>query len=160
MSDVLLIARKDFRAYFDSPSAYVVIAVFLFLVGFMFFSHLNSFQAMSAQFMQMTQGPRPTVSMHVIAPIYGNINFMLLIIIPFITMRLLSEERKDHTAELLLTSPISPNQHNIGEIFCGGSLRVHPHLRYREFCGDLGHDFQSRLGHVTWLQHWCGLGCR
>jgi ABC-2 type transport system permease protein len=53
----------------------------------------------------------------VIVPLYSNMSVVLLFIVPFITMRLFSEERKLHTLELLMTSPVT-----LGEIVMGKFL--------------------------------------
>jgi len=108
MQKILLIAKKDLKMYFSSPIAYVVISVFLLLMGWMFFNLLSFFQQQMAQFSAMSFGNKPTLSDAVIRPLFGNMNVILLFVAPFITMRLLAEERKDHTVELLFTAPIKP----------------------------------------------------
>lgn len=107
MNKVFLIARKDFKNYFSSPIAYIVIAVFLFLIGWMFFNLLSFFQQQVQQMAAINMGGnKPNLSESVIRQIYGNMNVILLFVSPFITMRLIAEERKDHTIELLMTAPI------------------------------------------------------
>ncbi len=122
MLDALWIARREFRSYFASPIAYIVIAVFLFLIGYMFFNLLGYFQGQVQSFMRMSQGPKPTVTNLIVSPLFGNINVVLLFIIPFITMRLFAEERKEHTAELLLTAPVSPLQIVVGKFLAAYAL--------------------------------------
>ena len=46
MNFTLLIARKDLRSYFHSPLAYVIVAIFLLLVGWMFFNLLSFFKSL------------------------------------------------------------------------------------------------------------------
>ncbi|NUM87766.1 MAG: ABC transporter permease subunit [Bdellovibrionales bacterium] len=110
MTSILLIARRDLRNYFTSPIAYIVIAVFLLLMGWMFFNLLSFFQQQTNQFAALSFGTKPTLSDSVVRPLYGNMNVILLFVAPFITMRLLAEERKDHTVELLLTAPVTTFQ--------------------------------------------------
>jgi len=83
------IARRDFQAYFNSPVAYVVLGVFLLVLGYLFFStlFLAGFASMRGFFS--------------VAPI------LFVVFGPAITMRLISEERKTGTIEQLLTLPIS-----------------------------------------------------
>lgn len=122
MLDALWIARRDFRSYFASPIAYIVISIFLLLIGYMFFNLLGYFQAQVQSFMRMSQGPQPTVTNLILTPLFGNINVILLFVVPFITMRLFAEERKEHTAELLLTSPVNPLFIVLGKFFAAYGL--------------------------------------
>jgi len=100
------IAKKDFKVYFSSPIAYVLLAVFSFIMGYMFFSILNIFIMQNMQFEQFQQGRGPNLTDNLIRPIWGNMNVVLLFIVPFITMRLFAEERKNNTIELLFTAPV------------------------------------------------------
>lgn len=108
MKNVFLIAKKDLKMYFSSPIAYIVISVFLLLMGWMFFNLLSFYQQQMAQFAAISMGNKPTVADGILRPLFGNMNVILLFVAPFITMRLLAEERKDHTVELLFTAPIKP----------------------------------------------------
>ncbi|HXW52760.1 MAG TPA: ABC transporter permease subunit [Myxococcota bacterium] len=89
MNTTYCIARRDFQAYFNSPVAYVVLGVFLLVLGYLFFStlFLGGFASMRGFFS--------------VAPI------LFVVFGPAITMRLISEERKTGTIEQLLTLPIS-----------------------------------------------------
>jgi ABC-2 type transport system permease protein len=119
MNPILLIAKKDLRSYFYSPIAYVVIAMFLLIVGWMF-SNLFSYYAQSLQqFATFSSGPKPTLTENLLRPLIGNINVVLLFVAPFITMRLLAEETKDHTIELLLTAPVRPIHIVLGKFLAG-----------------------------------------
>jgi ABC-2 type transport system permease protein len=88
MNTTISIARRDFQAYFNSPAAYVVLGVFLLVLGYLFFStlFLGGFASMRGFF-----GVAP-----VLFVVFG----------PAITMRLISEERKSGTIEQLLTLPV------------------------------------------------------
>lgn len=122
MNQILLIARKDLRSYFYSPIAYIVIAMFLLITGWMF-SNLFSFYAQNVQqFSALNFGQKPNLSEGVIRPLFGNMNVVLLFIAPFITMRLLAEERKDHTVELLLTAPLKAIHITLGKFLAGVGL--------------------------------------
>lgn len=118
----LLIARKDLRQYFISPVAYIIVAVFLILVGWMFRNILVYFITNSAQFSALNMGPRPNLSESVLRPLFGNMNVVLLFVAPFITMRLIAEERRDHTIELLLTSPVKSWEIVMGKFLAATGL--------------------------------------
>lgn len=117
MNQTLLIARRDFRAYFASPVAYIMIGIFLFLIGLMFSTYFSFFADQYARYQTVNYGPKPTLTEMVVQQLFGNINVVLLIVVPFITMRLIAEERKDHTIELLLTAPVRPLEIVFGK-FC------------------------------------------
>ncbi len=104
---IFAIANKDLKTYFLSPTGYVVISSFLFLIGFMFYQRLLFFIRQSFQSIQMGQDLMTSLNDAVIKPLYGTINVLFLFIIPLITMRLISEEKKQKTIELLFTSPVS-----------------------------------------------------
>lgn len=106
MKNIWTIARKDFKTYFTSPIAYIVIASFLLIMGWMFFFNLQHFALESMKYQQMT-GKGMTITEGIIRPLYGNMNVIFLFLVPFITMRLFAEEKKQHTIELLMTSPVT-----------------------------------------------------
>jgi ABC-2 type transport system permease protein len=84
----LTIARKELRAYFNSPIAYIVVTVFLVLAGYLFFTRaLLSGQAEMRPFFDL-------------APL------LFIFFAPAITMRLLAEERRVGTFQLLITLPL------------------------------------------------------
>lgn len=116
MKNVWSIARKELMAYFSSPIAYAVIAVFMLLVGFFFYSLVWWFNSQS---MQMAQNPyyaqQVNINQMVFSPLFHNISIILLLMLPLLTMRLFAEEKKNGTEELLFTSPVSVNQIILGK---------------------------------------------
>ena len=103
-SNVGPIFRKELRSYFNSAVAYVVIVVFLAIVGW-FFS--NSLFLMNIASMR---------TMFEVVPV------VFLFIIPAITMRLLSEEKKAGTIELLTTKPLSDTEIVLGKFLAAWAL--------------------------------------
>ena len=97
MRPTLSLIRREFSAYFYSPIAYVVLAVFLAVTGHLFYLTLE----------QLTEtGPRGiSYPMEIMV---GNPAFWLvfLFIPPLLTMRLFAEERSSGTLEMLLTAPV------------------------------------------------------
>ncbi len=87
---IFAIMKKELQAFFYSPVAYIVFASFLMIVGYLFWVILIS------------------SSMASLEPMLYNAAFILMLASPVLTMRLVSEEKKSHTIELLLTSPVSP----------------------------------------------------
>lgn len=119
MSQVWNIAKRDLRAYFSSPIAYIVIALFLGIMGWMFFWNLSFFNAQAMQYQRFPRGEGPSISDGILRPLYGNMNIVLLFLLPFVTMRLVAEEKKNHTMELLLTSPLKVSQIIFGKYLSG-----------------------------------------
>ncbi len=116
MKNIWTITRKELKSYFSSPIAYAIIAVFLVLVGFFFYSLIWWFNSQS---MQMAQNPyyyqQININQMVFSPLFHNISIILLLVLPILTMRLFSEEKKIGTDELLYTSPITINQIILGK---------------------------------------------
>ena len=118
MKNIWAICKKEIRSYFTSPIAYVAITVFLVLVGFFFYSLIWWFNSQS---LQMARNPgylqQFNINQMVYSPLFHNISIILLLMIPLLTMRLFSEEKKIKTDELLYTCPISINQIILGKYF-------------------------------------------
>jgi len=94
MKPVFTIIRREFKSYFASPIAYIVLVVFLILSGIFFFLYLQSF--VESQFDPRFQFLRERLNLNdfVIRPYFGTVSIILLLMIPLITMRLIAEERK------------------------------------------------------------------
>ena len=100
--------RKELQYYFQSATAYVVIAVFVGLSGYFFFSIFRYYNYLSYQ---ASREPYLAANLNLIdgvmRPLLGNVSVVLLFALPLLTMRLLAEEKRQGTFELLLTYPIS-----------------------------------------------------
>lgn len=83
------IYKRELRGYFTNPIGYVFIAVLLFFEGMQFYTVLAN--GSSAYF----------------TTIYGSIFTWCMMLIPVLTMRLLSEDKKQKTDQALLTAPVS-----------------------------------------------------
>ena len=115
MGNVLAIAEKELRAYFASPMAYVIIGFFLLPFGVFFYLYLQMFVQNS---MGMNQfGGNMNVNQQVIRYVLQNASVIILFIMPMITMRTYSEEKRSGTIELLLTSPVSDVEIILGKFF-------------------------------------------
>jgi ABC-2 type transport system permease protein len=122
MSNVIAIAQKELRSYFASPIAYVVLAAFALVFGFFFSTMLYYFLGQSMQ-MSMGMGGGPmNVNEQMLRYVFQNMTVILLLMVPMITMRTYSEEKRSGTIELLLTSPVSDWQMILGKFFGAMSL--------------------------------------
>lgn len=121
MRNFYIILKKEFKSYFASPVAYVVITMFLILAGYFFYSSLALFSTISFQAtinpMLAKQVGLLNITESVARPLFGNISVILLLMVPLLTMRLFSEEKKSGTIELLLTYPITDMEVLLGKFF-------------------------------------------
>lgn len=101
MRKTWIIFKRELAAYFLTPVAYVFIVIFLMLTGIFTF-YLGSFYE---------RGQAD------LTPFFGFHPWLYLFLIPAITMRLWSEERKLGTIELLMTLPISTHHAVLGKYF-------------------------------------------
>ena len=128
MRNVMAIAGKELRAYFHSPIAYLVMTVWSLLCGYLFYVYTQAYAAASIRReMSGTSMPFPTINEFIIrSMLQGFLMVVLLFLIPLITMRLYSEEKKSGTIELLLTSPVSDLQIILGKY--AGALALYATL--------------------------------
>jgi ABC-2 type transport system permease protein len=119
MRNVLAIAQKELRSYFASPIAYIVIGLFVLLYGYFYIVTLQYFVRQSMQMSQFGgDGPQPVnINEMMLRILFQNVTILLLFLLPAITMRTYSEEKRQGTIELLLTSPLTDLQIILGKFF-------------------------------------------
>ena len=125
MRNISAIVERELRAYFNSPIAYVVLTIFIFLSGLFFRSILASVMqmALAAQMQAQQLGPRPIDMPGMISRGFlSTMSVILLFVMPMLTMGLFSEEKKRGTIELLLTSPLTDLQVVLGKFFAAGAF--------------------------------------
>jgi ABC-2 type transport system permease protein len=108
MSGVSAVLRKELTTYFATPIFYLMGFFFLLVEGFLFyFIYFNYFRTAS---FQVAQNPQLAAMLDpfqvVFRSFFEDLGFILLLLTPILTMRLLAEEKRAGTAELLFTYPI------------------------------------------------------
>ncbi len=100
MGTTLTIAKREFRSSFDSPLAYVVICLGLVMLGFFFFFVQDFWQLDRATLVTLFDAMPRGLS---------------VLIVPVVTMRLLAEEKRSGTLEMLITLPVRDHEVIIGK---------------------------------------------
>jgi ABC-2 type transport system permease protein len=118
--NTLAIAGKECRVYLTTATSYVLFAAFVLITAFFFQRLVVEYQFRAMQYMQMQQAgmlEQMNLTDWVMGPLFLNITVFFVFMLPILTMRLIAEERRNHTLQLLLTSPVRP-----WEIVCGKYL--------------------------------------
>ncbi len=118
MRRAIVLAGKEVRCSFVAPLAYVVITSFMFLAGVFFFSLLQKYNGGLMYGMFGAKTP-PNLNEWVILPYYRSLFYVLVFLLPILTMRAFAEEKRVGTFEFLITSPIS-----VSEIVWGKFLGI------------------------------------
>ncbi len=118
MRNVWTIARREYSRFFTSPVAYVVAFVILLTLGIMF--GLTVLVYMQNALNGNSGGPSTAPD---ISGITGTFTFLLVLSVPALTMRLIADENRMGTMELLLTAPVRDWELIIGK-WLGGFLFI------------------------------------
>jgi ABC-2 type transport system permease protein len=105
MSTTLTIAKREFRSYFDSALAYVVVCLSLFVLGLCVFHGLKN---LLPPFWQLDRASLSSLFDAVPAG-------LVVLIVPVVTMRLLAEEKRSGTLEMLITLPVKDSEVILGK---------------------------------------------
>ncbi|HYO73592.1 MAG TPA: ABC transporter permease [Archangium sp.] len=123
MRTALAIARKELSIYFTTPWAYAVFTAMLAVSSFFFVNSLYDFQRaqemarvygwerIPQEFRNLTDG--------VMVPFWSTVVMITLFVVPFLSMRLFAEEKRNKTFELLMTAPVRPVEIVLGK-YLGG----------------------------------------
>jgi ABC-2 type transport system permease protein len=133
MHNTRTIAARQFRSYFNSPAAYIVVCLFLFVLGMLFWP----------QFFLMGRAS--------VRDLFQHIPPMMLAVIPAITMGLIAEERRTGTLELLLTMPVRDAEVILGKFL--GAFGLYAVMLGLTLLYPVS---VSTLGKLDWGQVWAG----
>lgn len=110
---VLTIAGRELRTMFLSPLAWAILGVIQGILAYMFFAQIDYYTLLQARIAGMEEAPG--VTDFIVAPLFGNAGVILLLVTPLLTMRLISEERRNRTLSLLFTAPVSMTEIVLGK---------------------------------------------
>lgn len=112
---ILTIANKELKTLFGSPLAWSVLAVMQFILAWIFLARLDAFVGVQSQLVRLANPPGVTEV--VVVPLFGSAAILLLMAAPLLTMRLISEERRNQTMTFLISAPVSMTQIILGKFF-------------------------------------------
>ncbi|MBV1875533.1 MAG: ABC transporter permease subunit [Cycloclasticus sp.] len=113
----LIIAGRELRSLFLSPLAWTILGVTQLILAYMFLTQIDYYLAIQPKLVGIPGAPGVTDL--VVAPLFGNAAVILLLITPLLTMRTISDERRNKTISLLFSAPIS-----LAEIVLGKFLAI------------------------------------
>lgn len=113
-----LIAWKDFKQIVTSPLFFLMAALSAIIWSLTFKGFLNQF-AMQVMRSGMQGDGGPNIIRSVFTPHVQVTNLIFIVVLPTLTMRLISEEKKMRTYDLLLTSPVTATQIILGKFLAG-----------------------------------------
>ncbi len=156
--------KKEMKSYLLSPLAYVLTGLFSLICGWVFFSsvakyvsEINAAGPMGAE----------NIKFHsTIIEVFYALNILFVLVVPLITMRLISQEKKNHTLELLFAAPISDWQILIAKYFSALSMTllilvtslVFPIVLYFSGLEDFSFFWSGYLSLFLNLSAYCAIG--
>ena len=109
------IVRKEIKSLFASPMGWVILALMQFVFGTFFLIGIDQyFQTMSGM---MRPEERVGVTEFVGRSVFGIASFVMLFAVPLLSMRLISEERRQQTLSFLFSAPLSLTEIVLGKFF-------------------------------------------
>ena len=110
---ILTIARKEFRSLLATPSTWFILGALQFIFAWFFLVRLDAFLQVQAQLAQLLNAPGVTQA--VASPLLASVAFILMMLVPVFTMRLVAEERRNQTLMLLMAAPVADHEIIIGK---------------------------------------------
>jgi ABC-2 type transport system permease protein len=120
MNAVFTIAGRDFKSYFTSLKGAAILTFFLGFMGVFFQNFIMTFLEMQ-QRAPMMGGEAPTLE-QLLRALFYNLHFILILIVPAVTMASFSEEKRSQSIRLLQTSPITATQIVFGKFLASAGI--------------------------------------
>lgn len=110
---ILTIAWRELRSLFLSPLAWIILAVVQFILALLFLKQMERYEQLQAQ-LALLSAP-PGITELVVSPLFNSATLVLLLVMPLLSMRLVSEERRARTLSLLFSAPLSMSEIILGK---------------------------------------------
>lgn len=112
---IATIIRKELMMLFISPLAWVLLAAIQFVLTWFMLVRLDAFLEIQSQMLQLANPPGVTEL--IVSPVFALAAIVLLMITPILSMRLIAEERRNHTLSFLIAAPVSITAIVLGKFF-------------------------------------------
>ncbi len=125
MRALLAIARKELTVAFATPVAWVLLMVVAFFAAQFFNGGLDAYRFLSLRANQLQSAEllqHLNVTERVLSPLFGSMGVFVIIVAPFLSMRLFAEEKRTRTFELLMTAPVRPFEIVLGKYLAALAL--------------------------------------
>jgi ABC-2 type transport system permease protein len=113
MNLVWAIAKRDISGFFNSVRGSIILSVFLILAGFFFSSDIYTY--MLSQSRGPMMGGESASLDQLLRAFFYNLQFLIIMVVPAVTMSSFAEERKSHSLRFLQTAPVTPLQIVLGK---------------------------------------------
>lgn len=110
---IRLIAFKELRSLLAAPSTWFMLAALQFIFSWFFLSRLDAFLQVQTQLALIANAPGAAQT--IVAPLFGTLGLIMMMLVPVLTMRMLSEERRNQTLPLLMAAPVSSSAIVLGK---------------------------------------------
>lgn len=117
MSAVRIIFLKEMKGFFKTPSFYLILGLVASMLSYSYTIRLSQFGELLQNYVQQAGLPTQQLNIHFVVFLQhlSNLNLVMIFIVPALTMKLLAEEKKMRTFDLLLTSPLESWQIVMGK---------------------------------------------
>lgn len=119
MSNLFPVYKRELRSFLLGPVAYMVTVIFLVLSGIFFALIISDYSNLSFDVIRSNyqyRVPELNVAEGILGPFYRIILFLMLLMMPLLTMKSFSEEKKSGTIELIFTYPITDLELVLGKM--------------------------------------------
>lgn len=110
---IFTIAARELRSLFLSPLAWTILAVVQFIHTYFFLLFIEQFISIQPTLAQYPNAPGVTEI--IVAPLFDTAGIIFLLVMPILTMRLISEERRNRTLALLFSAPVTMTEIILGK---------------------------------------------
>ncbi|MBX3041544.1 MAG: ABC transporter permease subunit [Bdellovibrionaceae bacterium] len=117
MRGLFVITRKELAGFFASPTFYILLFLVAAILSYVYPIQLILFQQLVSTYVMQPGLPAQQLNIHygVFLRLLSYLNLMLIFIVPALTMKLIAEEKKMRTFDLLLTAPVTSAQIVVGK---------------------------------------------
>jgi len=125
MRSIYAVFKREVKAYFTLPIAYVMVGGLLFIVGLLYWMSFSWFLRVSFESMRNPMMASDLdISSMVVGATISTIGVVSVFTLPLLTMRLWAEEKRTGTLELLLTFPLRDSSIVLGKFFAGLAVYI------------------------------------